>query len=216
MDDDARRQAARATATTTARRFFRDLWRDGDPWNLDGAALDQRRYLRQADLLSDRTYDRALEIGCAGGSFTEHLAPLCSSVLALDIADAAVARAQQRGLDGVEFRVADVMHTDVAADGPWDLVVLTETVYYLGWLHPLFDVAWLVHELFEATSPGGRLLLANSVSDHHGIMSRHLLLTYRDLVANAGFLRTVAEDLVGTKDGVEFEILLHVFEKPSA
>lgn len=32
MTDGARRDAARTTASTTARRFFDDLWRDGDPW----------------------------------------------------------------------------------------------------------------------------------------------------------------------------------------
>jgi SAM-dependent methyltransferase len=204
MTDDAAREAARATASATARRFFDDLWRDGDPWGLDVAPLDQRRYDRQVELLAGRSYAGALEVGCAAGSFTERLAPLCSRVLALDIASSAVERARERALPGVDFRVADVMETDVAADGPWDLVVLTETVYYLGWLHPLFDVAWLVHELFAATTPGGRLLLVDSVSHEHGIMSRHLLLTYRDLVANVGFVRTVDEVMVGTKDGVEF------------
>jgi hypothetical protein len=32
MNDDALRDAARTTANTTARRFFDDSWRDGDPW----------------------------------------------------------------------------------------------------------------------------------------------------------------------------------------
>lgn len=197
----------------TARRFFEDLWADKDPWALATSELDQRRYRRQLALLEGRRYRSALELGCAAGVFTRHLAEVCDHVLALDIADSAIARARDSLSDraNVELRVADIMEFDVEAEGPWDLVVLSETAYYLGWLYPLFDVGWLARSLCQATTPGGRLLLVNTFGTENGIMSPWMIHTYRDLFGNAGFRLEVEETMRGTKEGVEFEILLSLF-----
>lgn len=201
-------------AGQTADDFFADLWGDGDPWRLDDSGLDQQRYRRQAELLADRRYTRALEIGCAAGSFTRFLAPLCDHLLALDISSEAVARARARDLgDHIDFRVANVMDFDPAAEGPWDLVVLTETAYYLGWLYPMFDVAWLAHALFDATSPGGRLLLVNSYGRESGLMSPWLIDTYRDLFRNVGYHVDNEEVMTGVKDETTFDILLTLLSR---
>ena len=128
----------RGAAGRTAQEFFDGLWAEKDPWDLETSELDQRRYARQLALLSDRRYSRALELGCAAGSFTRHLAGVSDHVLAVVISAAAVARAREAlaGTPAVELRVANVMELDPEAEGPWDLVVLAETAYYLGWLYP--------------------------------------------------------------------------------
>jgi 2-polyprenyl-3-methyl-5-hydroxy-6-metoxy-1,4-benzoquinol methylase len=200
----------REAAHAKARRFFAEVWADSDPWNLDISQLDQRRYERQLALLADRRYGRALEIGCAGGSFTRRLAPLCEELVALDISERAIerARAAHDGSPGVEYRVANVMELDLRSGGSWDLVVLTETAYYLGWLYPLFDIGWLAHSLHGATRPGGRLLLANTISRDEGIMSPWLIRTYHDLFRNAGYVSEREETLRGIKETVAFEIVL--------
>ena len=73
-------------------------------------------------------------------------------------------------------------------DGPWDLVVFSETICYLGWLYPLFDVAWLAVQLFEATRSGGRLMLANSMDESEDWLLRPWIIrTYRDLFVNVGY-----------------------------
>ena len=51
------------------------------------------------------------------------------------------------------------MDYDAPVAGPWDLIVMSETIYELGWLYPLFDVGWLAAELFAATRDGGRLMM---------------------------------------------------------
>ena len=88
----------------------------------------------------------------------------------------------------INYRAADVMQYDIASDGPFDLIVMTETIYYLGWLYSFFDVGWLAHQLFEATREGGHLLLSNtrSVSADY-LMRPWLIRTYHDLFANTGF-----------------------------
>jgi SAM-dependent methyltransferase len=205
----------RQTAGRTARAFFDELWAEKDPWDLETSELDQRRYARQLALLSDRRYARVLELGCGAGSFTRHLAGVSDHVLAVDIAASAVARAREAlaGMAQVDLRVANVMELDVEADGPWDLVVLAETAYYLGWLYPMFDVGWLAHRLHESTESGGRLLLVNTFGPDNGIMSPWLVRSYRDLFHNAGFDPEVEETMRGTKETVEFEILLSLMRK---
>ena len=109
----------RAAAGREARQFFDKLWSASDPWALDDSELDQRRYRRQAELLADRRYSRALEIGCAGGSFTKALAPLCDELVALDIAEAAIDRARAAAdRAGVEFRLANVWISTSSGRGP--------------------------------------------------------------------------------------------------
>ena len=53
------------------------------------------------------------------------------------------------------------MDYDLHAEGPWDLVVLSDTMCYLGWLYSFFDVSWFASQLFAATRVGGHCLFAN-------------------------------------------------------
>ena len=146
-----------------SQRFFEERWREGDPWEVEGSELDQASYESQAALLRDRTYGKALELGCGSGAFTRRLAEIADRTLAIDVAPSAIERARAAGLDpnAVHFTVANIMDFDLRAEGPWDLVVMSETIYYLGWLYPLFDVGWLATEIFAATREGGRFLMAN-------------------------------------------------------
>lgn len=205
----------RAEAAVKARGFFDRLWAESDPWDLDGSELDQRRYQRQLELLDGRRYGRALEIGCAAGSFTRRLAPLCEELVAIDISEHAITRARAAGgvRSGTQYRIANVMELDLEIEGTWDLVLMTETSYYVGWLYPMFDMGWLAHSLHGATRAGGRLLLVNTISDDEGIMSPWLIRSYRDLFRNVGYDVEKEETLRGTKENVEFEVLLSLFRK---
>jgi len=207
----------RAAAASEARRFFDGLWSESDPWDLDDSKFEQTRYACQLGLLRGRRYQRGLEIGCAGGSFTRLLAPLCNELVAIDISEHAIerARAAHGPATGVEYRVANVMELDLEREGTWDLVVLTETAYYLGWLYPMFDVAWLAHSLHLATRPGGHLLLGNAIwaDAEEGLMSPWLVHSYRDLFRNVGYTVEVEETMRGTKNNVEFDVLLSLFVK---
>jgi SAM-dependent methyltransferase len=205
----------RGAAADQARRFFDGLWADSDPWELEGSEFEQRRYARQLALLETGRYRRALEIGCGGGSFTRLLAPLCAELVAIDISEAAIERARASSDPGtnVEYRVANVMELDIEREGTWDLVVLTETAYYLGWLYPMFDLAWLAHSLHQATRAGGRLLLGNAIwaDAEEGLMSPWLIHSYRDLFRNVGYRLEAEESMRGTKNTVEFEVLMSLF-----
>jgi hypothetical protein len=79
---------------------------------------------------------------------------------------------------------------------------------------PLFDLAWLAHSLHDTTSPGGRLLLANTIGrSESGIMTPWLIHTYRDLFGHVGYALEQEETMRGVKETVEFEILISLFRR---
>jgi SAM-dependent methyltransferase len=207
---DRREQIRRAQGET-----FEDAWRAGDPWDLETSELDQQSYGRQLALIGDRRYDRVLEIGCAAGAFTRRLAPLADHVVAVDVAPSAIERAREDVPANIELRVGDAMELDPVGEGPWDLVVMSETIYYVGWLYTFFEVAWLADQVFESTRPGGRFLMANSYGNaSHPLMRPWLIDTYRDLFTNVGYAVEAQESFRSEKGTVDWETTICLFEKP--
>jgi predicted TPR repeat methyltransferase len=200
----------------TVREHYDQFWQRGDPWELETSEFEQAKYARQLALLADRRYRRVLEIGCGCGCFTERLVGLADRVVALDVAASAIARARaaRRTPATVEFRVANVMEYEPQAEGPWDLIVLSEAIYCLGWLYPFFNVGWLVHELHAATRPGGRFLLVNSFgAEEDYLLHPWLIRTYHDLARNVGYGIEREEIFKGTKGSVGIETLVSLFQK---
>jgi SAM-dependent methyltransferase len=199
------------------RAFFDDIWRKGDFWQLETSEFEREKYAYQLNFLEDRRYGRVLEIGCGSGCFSRLIASIADEVVALDVSSRAIERARSvGGANGITFDVANIMEYDPVAAGPWDLIVMSETVYYLGWLYSVFDVAWLAMCLFEATRGGGRLLMCNTESGESGegyLLLPPIIRTYRDLMLNVGY-RLVAEDRFrGSKNGHEIEALVSCFTK---
>jgi SAM-dependent methyltransferase len=208
VDEERRREA-----DAEARRFFDELWSAGDVWEIESSPYERERLAALFATLAGRRYPRVLEIGAGGGEMTRMLAELADQVVGVDVSELAVRRARGRVPDPrVEFRVANVMEEDVETWGPWDLVVLSETIYYLGWLYPFFDVAWLAHALHQSLQEGGHLLLANTrLDDRGGLMSPWLIGAYRDLFGNVGFRIAGERVYRGVKDGAELDVLITLF-----
>ena len=206
----------RESTSRKAQSFFEELWRGGDPWDLQTAEFEQRRCARLIEILSARRYAKVLEIGCAAGVFTRLLAHVADRVVALDISPNAIERARttSTGPAPVEFQVANIIEYDTRGEGPWDLVIMSDMVYYLGWLYPFFDIGRLAMELFAATRVGGQLLLANCYGGAEDYLMRPCLIhTYRDLFINVGYHIKNEETFRGTKNGVDIDVLITLFEK---
>ena len=205
------------SADKKARAFFDDLWSGGDFWAIESSPYESGRHAALAAAVSDSRYGRTLEIGCGAGAFTRRLTDVSDEVLGLDISEAAIRRARDAGLPtSVRLEVANVIHYDLRAAPPWDLVVMAETIYYLGWLYPFFDVAWLASELFLATAPGGRLLLSNTEGECDDPLIRPWLIrSYHDLFRNVGFAVERESVWTGTKDGVEMNVRITLFTRPT-
>lgn len=201
-----------------AQEFFDGLWQHGDHWEFESSDYERVRLAHLFKMLDGRRYPRVLEIGCGSGHFTRLLAHVADQIVALDIAPAAIERARTLGIGPatVDFHVANIMDYKPGPEGPWDLVVMTETICYLGWLYPFFDIAWLAAEIFTATRAGGRLLLANTLGEvNDALLLPWVIRTYHDLFRNVGY-QTEAEELFkGVKKGVDFEALTSLFIKTS-
>ncbi len=200
-----------------AREFFDGLWARGDPWAIETAEFTRRAHARLIELAEGPRYGRVLEIGCGAGAFTRRLAAISDSVLALDISSVAIERACALDVGPtVEFRVANVMEFNPRSEGPWDLVVMSEMIYLLGWLYPFFNVAWLASELFAATAAGGRMIMANTMCGmEHPLLLPWIIRTYHDLFRNVGYQVETEEVMRGMKDGVELEVLITRLVKPA-
>ncbi|MEX2220195.1 MAG: class I SAM-dependent methyltransferase [Candidatus Rokuibacteriota bacterium] len=197
--------------------FSENLWKGGDFWELESSEFERARYARLIEVLQGARFPRALELGCGAGYFTRLLAPQVDHLVAYDISPSAIARARAAGGAAATGAIAagNAMEYAWRTDGPWDLVVMNETICYLGWLYSFFDVAWFAGEVHAATRPGGRFLMANTM-DKQGydkLLLPHIIRTYRDLFLNVGFRLDREEIFPGTKNGVEYEVLISLFAR---
>jgi len=85
-----------------------------------------------------RRYGRGAGDRLRGGAFTRRLAERCDSVVALDIRGARHRRSHafRTRTTNIDYRSATSCSGMPNWNGQWDLVVLAETVCYLGWLYP--------------------------------------------------------------------------------
>lgn len=152
---------APADARTAPASFELRYQRHPDPWGFAVDPYERAKYARTIAVLGARRFPRALELGCANGELTALLAPACAGLVALEAAPTAVARAGERfaGVSGVEVRQGLI--PEALPDGPWDLVVASEVLYYLG---PAL-LAETITRVVAALEPGGLLLAVHWTGD---------------------------------------------------
>ncbi|WP_218005154.1 class I SAM-dependent methyltransferase [Actinomadura macra] len=122
-----------------------------DPWGLASRWYERRKYDISFAMLPRPRYARAFEPGCSIGVLTALLARRCDSLLACDMSAAAVEQARARvPAARVEQRA---MPRDWP-DGRFDLIVLSEMLYYFD----DHDLARVLDLAAGALTPGGTLL----------------------------------------------------------
>lgn len=137
------------------REYFERLYAESsDPWDFETSPYEHRKYRRTLEVLEDRRYGSALEVGCSIGVFSEMLAPLCDRLQTIDVSERAVAAARKRLAPHGHVRVERGSIPDGMPGGPFDLIVASEVLYYLA-REPMLEAL----RLFERElAPGGRLL----------------------------------------------------------
>lgn len=127
---------------------------DEDPWGFATSPYERAKYDRTVASLGDRRFGRGLEVGCSIGVLTARLAERCDRLLAVDVAASAVARARERLAGAPGVTVDRRALPDEMPDGPFDLIVASEVLYY--WDAALLARGW--DALRDALAPGGSLL----------------------------------------------------------
>lgn len=137
------------------REYFEKLYAGSrDPWGFETSEYERGKYERTLGVLSHRRYGRALEAGCSIGVFTVMLAPLCEELLAVDVSEQAVEAARERLEEYPNVRVELRRLPEEMPDGPFDLIVTSEVMYY--WPKDVMLAA--LRRFEEALFPGGSLL----------------------------------------------------------
>lgn len=136
---------------------------DPDPWRFETSDYERAKYAATLGALPKLRYASALEIGCSIGVLTEQLALRCDALLALDVADTALDRARARcdGLGHVDFARAQV--PEAYPDGSFDLILLSEVVYYLA----ADDVARLAGRVRDTLVARGDVVLVHWTGETH-------------------------------------------------
>lgn len=138
-----------------------------DPWRYATTPHEKCRHAREAEMLDavrgTTRFQRALEVGCAEGTFTELLAERCDSLLAVDLSAVALTRACKRceSYPHVDFGLFDIRTGELS--GAFDLVVVVHTLDYIR--NP-FTLRRVRDKLVSALRPGGFLLLGSTSSKH--------------------------------------------------
>jgi len=137
------------------REYFEDLYASNeDPWRFETSSYERDKYDRTVAALEGRRFGRGLEMGCSIGVLTERLAGVCDELVAVDVSERAVATARRRlaGREGVTVECRSL--PEETPDGPFDLIVCSEVLYY-------FDadlLAVVLNELGARLATGGSLL----------------------------------------------------------
>ena len=115
------------------REYFENLYNQSpDPWGFETSPYEREKYERTLGVLQgcQREYRTALEVGCSIGVFTAMLAPLCDELWAVDVSERAVAAARERLAGVPHVRVERRRLPEETPQGPFDLIVASEVLYY--------------------------------------------------------------------------------------
>ena len=137
--------------------FERIYARGDDPWEFEGSAYEIAKYDETLAALPRPRFACGLEVGCSIGVQTRRLAERCDSLLALDVAPSAVARARSRCADLPHVTVREAQVPRDWPPGTYDLIVLSEVLYFLD----RDDLAGLARLVLGGLRADGAVLLVN-------------------------------------------------------
>lgn len=175
---------------------FESLYADGDPWDA-GSWYERRKRAIVLASLPRAHYRHGFEPGCGAGELSAGLAERCDRLDSSDPVPEAVTRARA-GRPDAHVEVAAL--PDGVPDGPLDLVVFSEVLYYLDDA----AVAATLDRVLAAAAPGADVVAVHWLG-WPAEAPRDATATHRLLGA-----RPELELLV---EHVDEDFLLHVFRR---
>jgi SAM-dependent methyltransferase len=153
-----------------------DGYRDGG-WDYLGDLVERPRYsviLGYLDVLGG--WPSILDVGCGAGLMRERIGDRpFSSYVGIDIAEDAIRAADALADDSTSFVHGDLVDTEVAEPGAFDIAICEEVLYCAS------DPGALLRRVHELVRPGGHLL--TSSMRHWGDLALQRMIEERfDLV----------------------------------
>ncbi|MBI4055464.1 MAG: class I SAM-dependent methyltransferase [Elusimicrobia bacterium] len=204
-----KRLLARHHGWKTRRKMERLFSRRPDPYGYFSHPHELGKQQLLLDMISDRRYPFALEMGCAEGAFTRRLAGLCDFIVAVDISKTAVERAKItcKDIPSIRFLHADI--TEVELPHALDLIVACEVLYYWDKRSLSGRFAAFLRRTAESLKPGGRLALLHSFANEEEYSFRK---SYRERLE--GFGLTLEQETIRGGDPKKSRYLVSVLMKP--
>jgi predicted O-methyltransferase YrrM len=139
---------------TSVEHFEAEYRADPDPWRYRSSAYEQAKYAATLAACGPGPFDSALELGGSIGVFSARLAPRCRRLVTIDYSPIAVRRARAALAQYRHARVVLGAIPEDLPEGTFDLVVASETLYYLD----AAALAQTLEVLNARMAPGARLV----------------------------------------------------------
>jgi predicted TPR repeat methyltransferase len=184
------------------RDYFEELYATSkDPWNFETSDYEREKYARTLAALGDRRFRHALEAGASIGVFTQMLAGRCDRLLAVDVSEKAVTAARERLKGRGHVTVERRTLPEEMPEGPFDLIVASEVLYYFT----REEMLAMLNGFEAILAPGGVLLAVHwrretrtyplQGDEVHELLAGHTRLALTRSVAEPDYRLDLFEDL---------------------
>jgi SAM-dependent methyltransferase len=126
-----------------------------DPWRFRTSAYERDKFQATLEAFARPRYQSGLEIGCAIGVLSALIASRCERLVAVDGSFTAIDEASRQQLPNVRFLKAFL--PDEFPDGMFDLIVLSEVIYYFSEL----DLKTLAEKCLASLQPTAEMILCH-------------------------------------------------------
>ena len=138
--------------------YFDSLYAaDPDPWKFAASPYERDKYALTLEAMPKPRYRSALEVGCSIGVLTKSLASRCDALVAIDSAQTPLIEARRRCADLPGVRFEHMFVPEEWPDGIFELILLSEVVYYLS----RDDVGRLAAKVANSMAKGGSVILVH-------------------------------------------------------
>ncbi len=143
---------------TLSPEYFDSLYTaDIDPWKFAASPYERGKYTLTLNAMPKPRYRSAFEVGCSIGVLTRSLASRCDAVLAVDASQTALLEARRRCADLPGIRFEQMFVPEQWPEAMFELILLSEVVYYLS----PEDVARLAARVVSSLTKGGSVILVH-------------------------------------------------------
>jgi SAM-dependent methyltransferase len=140
------------------RSHFEEIYANAeDPWHFRSSEYEREKYAATIAALPKPVFHAGLEVGCSIGELTSLLAKRCTSLLGVDTVAAALNVAQARCIEHPHVHFAQIHVPAKWPEGQFDLVVLSEVLYFFA----PNDISMIAARVNESLAAEGTVVLVN-------------------------------------------------------